>query len=306
MDQIESLISKNLIAVAMLSYNRHETLKKSVNNVLRCFEGIKLIIVDNNSSDNSKIFLKQVEKANNNVIIHFNECNLGVSGGRNSARLHIDREEYVLFIDEDTFIDRDTLLGMLKVFKTYNRVGAVSPTVLNYRTRLPQNYSGNSIAQVACYHGSCHLLSRAAMDIVGLIDPECTFGGEEIDYSIRLRSCGFKVYVIPTVHSLHDNYVREGVEGIRRRQKRVYNFTRINFKHFPLIMALKNSLRYLLRHIYSMGNQIHWIYCFKLLWYSVKGIYAGIIAHKRIHNEALKFYSNPHLRPDFGNKRLFN
>ncbi len=289
------------LTVVVLSYNRLAEIQRNIPFLCSLAEehGFKLIVVDNASDDGSREFLVSAA-AHPFVRLVLNDANLGVGEGRNTGRRHA-RTEYVLHLDDDTRIELEDMRRMCAVMDAQPAVGVLSPRIIHATTGIPQNDHGSVACEVGNYHGACHLVRGEALRRVGDIDPKCVFGGEEIDYSIRMRALGYEVWYTPTVVVRHNNLLRKERDGRWRRSMRVYNFTRIHFKHFPKHVALVFSFRYCLSHIVS-GIRAHGpIFGLLLPAHACRGAKDGIRSHHDIPDEVLRFYCNPTVEPDFGN-----
>ena len=75
-------------------------------------------------------------------------------------------------------------------------------------------------ADAGLLNGFCMLLSRDAIDAVGLLD-EATYPGgygEENDWAVRARRAGWGLAVVPGVHLFHDktqSYLHRAAPGAR-------------------------------------------------------------------------------------------
>jgi GT2 family glycosyltransferase len=139
------------------------------------------------------------------------------------------------------------------------------------------------------------------MRAVGDIDPLCSFGGEELDYSIRMRVNGFGVLYTPEVIVKHNNFIRHISEDVWRRRMRVYNFTRLHFKHFTGTTAGIFALRYFISHFLT-GQRNHGLrFAFSLLKAAFKGAQDGRRQYRPIPISVHRMYKSYSLQPDFGN-----
>lgn len=102
------MCKKNTISVIMLTYNRENFLSQMIECILnQTFLDFEFIIVDNGSTDNSGLIADQYAiKDDRIVVIHRKKGNIG--SGRN-AGLDCARGEYITFVDDDDFCDKDYL-----------------------------------------------------------------------------------------------------------------------------------------------------------------------------------------------------
>jgi len=150
------------------------------------------------------------------------------------------------------------------------------------------------------------MVRRAVRRRAGDIDPVCTFGGEELDYSIKIRALGYKVMYVPDVTVMHNNVIRPGVEGANRRRMRAFNLPRLHFKYFPLRLAIMFSLRYGLVHTLSALRSGRPIVALGLPLYVARGALQGRRERVVLPSVVVDFYARTDTRPDFGNVPLWH
>lgn len=296
------------LSIVVLSYNRLEEIKKNVTSICKEIksEGLyfEVIVVDNASDDGSQQFLRDLEKRYSFLSVLLNNENYGVAKGRNIGYKKA-KGNYILSIDDDTKIGIDEIQKLKAELTELPEAGILSPHIKHYKTKQNQSYHGEEVTQIANFHGACYLIKRKVFEEVGYLDEECTFGGEELDYSIRSYNKGFKILYTPNIIVYHNNYRRTGDEGAERRYKWVYNFIRIHFKHFPFLIAVKFSFRYLVSHIFNSLKKNNITASISLCAAAVKGGLIGFEMNGTVSAETTAFYSNENLRPDFGNVPLY-
>lgn len=88
-----------MISVIIPTYNREKTLKKSIMSVLnQTYKNIEVIIIDDNSTDNTLDIIKSIDDKRLKYIKH--ETNLGANKARNTGILH-SIGDYIAFQDSD-------------------------------------------------------------------------------------------------------------------------------------------------------------------------------------------------------------
>lgn len=92
------------VSIIMLSYNRIEDTKVSVERIQKYTKlPFELIILDNNSGKSVKEELKQITKKYSNVKLILENVNLGCAKGRTKAA-RFAQYEYLLFLDNDIMV----------------------------------------------------------------------------------------------------------------------------------------------------------------------------------------------------------
>lgn len=292
------------VSVVVLSHNRAEELAANLPILIEAARntGLELIVVDNASTDGSVDMLREWA-AGGDLKAILNETNLGVAGGRNSGWRAVTRE-FILNIDDDVAVSVAAIGALQATMRDEPDIGVISPRIVHPRTGAHQCDHGDSAMDIANFHGACHMLRRDLVGQVGLNDEACSFGGEELDYSIRVRAAGHRVVYTPRATVLHNNHTRPGGEDRSRRGRWVYNFLRVYHKHFPWTVASGLSGRYLARHLLS-GLRAHGpVFPLTLIVAGLRGMRDGRRQHRRVPDDVTRFYRNPELRPDFGNVPL--
>ena len=105
--------NKNIkVSVIVPVYNTELYLERCLNSILnQTFKDIELIIVNDNSNDNSHKIIETFINENNNIKYIDNKENKGVSNCRNEA-IKISSGEYILFIDSDDYLDENMIETM--------------------------------------------------------------------------------------------------------------------------------------------------------------------------------------------------
>lgn len=99
-----------LISIIIPIYNSERYLENTINSIINQtigFENIELILVDDNSSDNSRVIVKKFAEKYDNVVYYFSKTNHGYPGfGRNKG-IEIANSEYIMFCDNDDEYDSE-------------------------------------------------------------------------------------------------------------------------------------------------------------------------------------------------------
>lgn len=297
----------SVVSIVVLSYNRKDALELNLAGLLRMVDdsGCELVIVDNASTDGSIELIREAALGRDRVQTLLNERNLGVAGGRNVGWRAAGRD-FILNIDDDTFVTADAVVAMLSVIRSRPEIGIVSPCILHARTRDKQLHYGEAELSIGNFLGGCHMLRRSLLTTVGFNDEACTFGGEELDLSIRARAADLDVVYTPRATVLHDSRPQQVRENRERRERWLYNYVRVHHKHFPLASALPLSLRCLTSHLVA-GTRTNGLSSVPgLLGAAWRGLRDGRRQHRPVGADVVRFYTNPTLSPDLGNVPLLH
>lgn len=119
----ELTTKKNLISVIICTYNRHESLKDTLNSLITqerdgSFD-YEVIVVDNNSNDETKRIVNAYELQANDKLKYLFEPKQGKSYALNRGILE-SRGEAIAFTDDDAVADRNWVREIWLTFKMFN------------------------------------------------------------------------------------------------------------------------------------------------------------------------------------------
>ncbi|MEI9933510.1 MAG: glycosyltransferase family 2 protein [Ferruginibacter sp.] len=215
------------LSIIIVSYNVKYFLEYclcSLNKACAAIE-TEIIVIDNNSSDGSKLFFKENFPK---VKFIWNDENIGFAKANNLA-LQQCTGEYILFLNPDTILPEDCLTSSLSFFESQQKAGALgirmidgsgkflkeskrafpSPFTALYKIIGLSNLFPHS-KTFAHYHlgnldehknhevdvlaGAFMLIPKKVLDEVGSFDEDFFMYGEDIDLSYRIQKAGYKNY----------------------------------------------------------------------------------------------------------------
>ncbi len=204
------------VAVIILNYNGFKYLPALLGSIFsylpRNVEQ-ELIVVDNNSTDNSVEYLKN-EFSQIKLIL--NEENLGFAEGNNMGIKYAMQNnfDYVMLLNQDIRVTQGYLDKLVEVIEKDEKISAVQPKILLY----PETDQVNSLGNVIHYlgfgytyghkekdtkslfenkeinycSGAAVLYKVSALRKVGLFYPELFMYHEDLDLGWRMKLMGFK------------------------------------------------------------------------------------------------------------------
>lgn len=194
----------------------------------------EVFLVDNNSVDGS---CEMVAEKFPEVELIANRENTGFSKANNQA-VRISRGEYVLLLNPDTVVEKDTFLKTVLFMDQHPEAGGLGVKMLDGKGNfLPESKRGLPTPEVAFYKifglsalfkgskrfgryhltyldkdqnheievlsGAFMLMRKAALDKVGLLDEDYFMYGEDIDLSYRIVKGGYKNYYFADTRIIH-------------------------------------------------------------------------------------------------------
>ncbi len=246
----------NKIAVVILNWNGVSFLKDFLPKVIQFSGNARIIVADNNSSDDSVSFVKsnfpQVE-----III--NEENGGFAKGYNDALKHVD-SPYYLLLNSDIEVTENWLVPLLAKLESDQSIAGCQPKIKSFARPEMFEHAGasggfidknyfpfcrgriftteetdigqyNSEKEVFWVSGAAFLLRSELFHESGGFDEMFFAHMEEIDLCWRIKRRGFTFYVVPESVVYH---VGGGTLAYNSPRK-----TFLNFRN-SLFMIIKN------------------------------------------------------------------
>ncbi|HOK21934.1 MAG TPA: glycosyltransferase [Bacteroidales bacterium] len=257
------------LSVIIVNYNVKHFIEQCLLSVYDALDGIdgEVIVVDNNSVDGSVAMIK--ERFPQTILIANNE-NLGFSKANNQA-LKIAKGKYILLLNPDTIVEKDTFAKTIAFMEEHPDAGALGVKLVNGKGQyLPESKRGiptpwvsfckmsnliklfphskifakyymghlnpDEINEVEILSGAFMLIRKDVLDQIGFLDESFFMYGEDIDLSYRILQAGYKNYYYPQTRIIH--YKGESTK------KGSINYI-YNFYNAMLIFAQK--------HFYSKG-----------------------------------------------------
>jgi N-acetylglucosaminyl-diphospho-decaprenol L-rhamnosyltransferase len=253
-----------ILSVIIVNYRVKRFLELCLHSVQKALRGIdaEVIVVDNDSGDDSVVFLRPLFPA---VTFIANTDNIGFARANNQA-LEQARGEYILFLNPDTILPEDLASQCLSFLHSTPGIGGLCPRMIDGSGRfLKESRRGFPTPWVAAcklfgltalfphsrlfatYYlghlpasqshpspvlsGACLWISRAALARVGSFDNDYFMYAEDIDLSYRLEQAGYANYYFADATIVHfkGESTRKDIRHIRQFYKAMSQFRR---KHF--------------------------------------------------------------------------
>jgi GT2 family glycosyltransferase len=256
------------LSVIILNYKAPELTAECVDCLIKSTEkadiATQIIIVDNSAPLTAQklrdILPERVE------IIENNE-NLGFSKANNQG-IEISKGKYILLLNNDAFVNAETLINGIRYIEEHNECGVWSPKLLGKDgsfqvscARLPsikgligeyiqfRNYdwysdlrSWSKPTDVGNVVGAYMIMKRSLVDVVGLLDEDYFFNVEDVDFCKRIHSAGFQVIYDPRYSIVHIGGASQPgkwVNDPHLHKNRILYFKK---NHGPIIGAFANLI----------------------------------------------------------------
>jgi len=108
-----------LVYIIVPAYNSESYIKRCLDSLFsQTYKNIKIIVINDGSSDNTSTVLEEYSNQHNNIIV-INQDNKGLSGARNSGLniIPFSEESFITFVDSDDYIEPDYIEKMIHILR---------------------------------------------------------------------------------------------------------------------------------------------------------------------------------------------
>ena len=259
------------VYVVIVNWNRPEdTIEciKSVKNI--SYPNFEIILVDNGSKDNSIETIKEIYKDINSIE---NKKNLGFAEGNNvGIRFALNNDaEYIWLLNNDTIVHPDALTAMVDVGERIPESGILGSKIYYYDKpdfiwfagatidwkRAVSLHTGINqkdcpqygvLSEVDRITGCSMVVKRKLCERIGLMDEKLFLYVEEVDWCVRARNAGYKIFYVPDSKVYHKISSSTGEDF-----SVVYNY--FNTRNF--LYVIQKNMSFPLREYYLLNAMFH-------------------------------------------------
>lgn len=244
------------LVVVVVNWNGRDLLDDCLGSLRGGYPDLRVIMVDNGSVDDSVAYCRErfpwVE------IIESPE-NLRWAGGNNLALRNLCDEgwpDYVLLLNNDTMVPEGSLSRLVDSLEAEPEAWAATPRICFAAEPGRIWYDGGKVGQwsgwiahrgirVRAGHrplephitdyatGCAMLLSRRALETIGLFDESFHLYAEDCDYSLRLRAAGGTILHQPKALVLHKVSRTVGAGSPAKAYLKARSHVRLMGRHWP-------------------------------------------------------------------------
>lgn len=243
------------LGIVILNYMNYEQTKNCVQSIFDVNQEAHILIVDNNSPNESYINLKEIYKKSNNIEVIKNHENAGYARGNNFGIKYLINKysdiDYIAIMNPDVELcEKQYFDKLIRILDNRNNFAVISGLMITNGT-IDTSYAGwklptkseviwngplsrqwkrsarricdDGLIYIDVVSGSCFLIRRLAFEKVGLFDERTFLYNEENILGIKLKKEGYVCGIYPKLFYKHNHIPkRENVNKIQIASRIVF------------------------------------------------------------------------------------
>jgi hypothetical protein len=289
------------VSVIIVNYNGAHHLDSCLNSLYRqSFKDFEIIVVDNNSSDDS---VRILEKHQNRINLIELKINTGFAGGNNIG-YKFAKGEYIVTLNNDTEVAEDWLERLVFAISENTSIGMCASNIVMFDSditdsagdgfttsgrgvKLNQGQKFKTDNKLSYIFGACAgaaLYRKKMIEEIGFFDEDFYLIHEDTDLSFRAQLLGWKCIYVPNAIVKHKVSSTIGIDSDISIYYSLRNTLLVWLKNMPKKLMLKYFHHVLVHEVatffYYCFIKKKWDLYFKSRLYIVKNI--KMILRKRI------------------------
>jgi O-antigen biosynthesis protein len=240
------------VSIIIPTKDRSDILKQCIQSILKKteYQNYKIIIVDNQSSDEKTIEYYALLERNPKIkILHYDKP-FNFSAINNYAGTHVD-SPYLLFLNNDTEVISGEWLSAMLEHAQRGCVGAVGAKLLypnnliqhagvilgitgtpgqkgvagHSHKKLPDNFTGHFlrpqiIGNYSAVTAACLMMRKDVFKEIGGFNEDLAIAFNDVDLCLKIRSAGYLIVYTPYSRVYHHESISRGYEDTLEKQIR--------------------------------------------------------------------------------------
>ena len=303
----------------IVTYNGKKWIQSCIESLLNSSYKTRIIVVDNDSIDNT---IQIISQFGDKVIFIQNEFNKGFGSANNLGIQYAleQKADMIFLVNQDVYVYEDTVELLVKALKENPEYGIISPLQLepggqaldknlkNYVRRnysekfadsLIENASGKELLKpysMRFVNAAAWLISRKCLLKTGFFHPVFFHYGEDNHFSARIQYHNFKTGLLPAAKVIHDREIKvEDDQKLLLRQLRTIPLHTLLDLRKPLFLA-RYLARRKLKRISNKLNRLNIPDLETLITQQEQWFTSRLSEAKKIRKETKSAYIPPNFR----------
>lgn len=277
------------IAGLIVTYNRKELLKETINAILnQTLKVNKLFIVNNASTDGTKEILEEYEKKYNEIEVINLEENLGGAGGFNYGIHYIyDTFEYdwIWLMDDDALPAKNALETLFTYYdnlpkKKQNKIGVLqNKRVLDrkwfdenngkyFPLKVKKRWAGTFVG---------YLIKTEVVGRIGFPEKEFFIYSDDVEYTFRVRKMGYKTLTVFGSYIYHPTWTTQLDYIFKKKEIKIPGWKIYYVFRNPFLLYRNNEIMKFFLKLYFKFDALMWKRIDASLYpFALKGLKDGL------------------------------
>lgn len=238
------------ILVVIVTYNAKDWLNTCIGELYN-LDNIKIVVIDNNSTDETVAILKETYP-----LVHLIESNTNLGFGKaNNLGFEFaikNNFDYVFLLNQDASINKDSLLKLVANYNRYDDVGILSP--VHYKNDIElenifKSYLKNEDYQmigekkmlnINFVNAALWLISIDNLKLFGGFNPTFFHYGEDVEFVNRVKYYKKNIYVDLDSKGYH--YRDYDIKDVRKKLSKKSHFGPWHNKYYIILLNNNNTI----------------------------------------------------------------
>ncbi|MCL4393093.1 glycosyltransferase family 2 protein [Patescibacteria group bacterium] len=216
-----------MVSIILVTFNSEKYILETITRVFKqTYKNIELIIIDNNSTDNT---IKILKKLPYKFRLIENDKNVGFAKANNMG-LRIAKGKYILTLNHDVYLALNYIKNIIYIMDRNLKIGSAQGIYFSnlQKTKIDScgiylnfGYSAKNIKKIPPFNkeifGTCAaatIYRKALLSKIGFFDIKFISYYEDVDLSIRINRAGFKNYFIRNAECVHLRGISNSTENL--------------------------------------------------------------------------------------------
>lgn len=225
-------MKKYNLTIIIVTFNSEKNIDKCINSITNSEKkeiNNTIIIIDNHSKDKTVYKIKKIQKKNEKIYLIENKKNVGFARAVNQGISRDNGGEYVLLLNPDTVLEKKSLISLIKCAEE-NQSGICGGTTIDTHGNISGSYfrfpnlmvglfdftnlrkfnkkdkwhkyfyyqdtkhTNSTAYPVDVVTGGFMLINKSTIKKIGLLDESFFMYLEDVDYCIRAKKEGVKIF----------------------------------------------------------------------------------------------------------------
>jgi GT2 family glycosyltransferase len=203
-----------LVSIVIVSYNNKSLIQGCIESIFlkTAYPKYELIIIDNNSDDETKDYLKEIQNLHSKIKVIFNETNEGFAKANNKG-IKLSKGKYIILLNNDTIVTKGWISWLIKYLERDKNLKLVGPvtnsigneakinvdyTDINQLDEFVNKYTFDNLniinTEISVLAMFCIAFEKDLINEIGYLDEKFIYGMfEDDDFSFRIKNNGYKI-----------------------------------------------------------------------------------------------------------------